>query len=328
MAIEHFKFEPLVSIIIPVYNGSDYMREAIDSALAQTYKKIEVIVVNDGSMDDGKTDRIARSYGDKIRYFSKENGGVSTALNKGIIEAKGEYISWLSHDDVYIKDKIMRQVQYLNEHFNEGIDRWILYSNYSIIDENSRKIGTMKNPPTAPEQFYEALLSKPEFVMNGCTALIPRNAFECVGLFNEKLRTSQDYDMWLRLNKKFDFILMDEYLVLYRHHGKQGTNVMSKRFRRESEEFYYNALDLYDEKDPKFSFRSLAKATLGLKRRRCDRAYARAYKMASSKKKTFAERCYLLYSRLWNWRFRALYWGNIKMLPGRVMKRKGTRNGK
>ena len=95
---------PLVSIIIPVYNGEKYMREAIDSALNQTYKNIEVIVVNDGSKDN--TDEIALSYGDKIRYFKKENGGVSTALNLGIKEMKGEYFCWLSHDDVYEYNKV------------------------------------------------------------------------------------------------------------------------------------------------------------------------------------------------------------------------------
>ena len=73
---------PKVSIIIPVYNGENYLREAIDSALAQTYKNFEVIVVNDGSSD--KTDEICKSYGSRIRYFKKENGGVSTALNLGI----------------------------------------------------------------------------------------------------------------------------------------------------------------------------------------------------------------------------------------------------
>ena len=67
-------FNPKVSIVIPVYNGRNYMRDAIDSALAQTYKNIEVIVINDGSNDNGETDKIAKSYGNRIRYFSKENG--------------------------------------------------------------------------------------------------------------------------------------------------------------------------------------------------------------------------------------------------------------
>ena len=74
------QFTPNVSIVIPVYNGSNYVREAIDSALSQTYKNIEIIVVNDGSTDD--TDEICKSYGNKIRYFKKENGGVSTEIGR------------------------------------------------------------------------------------------------------------------------------------------------------------------------------------------------------------------------------------------------------
>ena len=100
-------FNPKVSIVIPVYNGSNYLREAIDSTLAQTYRNIEVIVVNDGSDDEGKTKTIARMYGDKIRYFSKVNGGVSSALNVGIKEMTGEYFSWLSHDDIYMPEKVI-----------------------------------------------------------------------------------------------------------------------------------------------------------------------------------------------------------------------------
>ena len=90
------KFNPLVSIVIPVFNGSNYLREAIDSALGQTYKSIEVIVVNDGSNDGGKTREIVLSYGGRVRYFEKENGGVASALNEGLKEMNGEYFSWLS----------------------------------------------------------------------------------------------------------------------------------------------------------------------------------------------------------------------------------------
>ena len=74
---------PRVSIVIPVYNGANYLREAIDSALAQTYKNVEIIVVNDGSTDNGETEQIAQSYGDRIRYFRKENGGVSSGTCTG-----------------------------------------------------------------------------------------------------------------------------------------------------------------------------------------------------------------------------------------------------
>ena len=89
-----------------------------NSALSQTYKNIEVIVVNDGSNDDGKTEEIALSYGNKIRYFYKENGGVSSALNCGIRAMHGEFFSWLSHDDVYFETKVEKQ-----------IDAWKLFNN-------------------------------------------------------------------------------------------------------------------------------------------------------------------------------------------------------
>ena len=109
------EFNPKVSIVIPVYNGANFLREAIESALAQTYENIEVIVVNDGSTDSGTTEEIARSYGDRLRYYHKENGGVASALNFGIREMRGEYFSWLSHDDVYYPNKVETQIQYLKK---------------------------------------------------------------------------------------------------------------------------------------------------------------------------------------------------------------------
>ena len=111
-----------VSIIIPVYNGERYLKEAIDSALAQTYSNLEVIVINDGSVD--RTEDIALSYGNKIRYFSKKNGGVASALNLGISVMQGEYFSWLSHDDIYLEDKIEKQMEILNNADNPNTIIW------------------------------------------------------------------------------------------------------------------------------------------------------------------------------------------------------------
>src|SRR5574344_1452707 len=103
------KNQYLVSIIIPVYNGSNYLKEAVESALEQTYKNIEIIIVNDGSNDNGITSKIAQSYVKNypktVKYFEKENGGVSTALNLAIKQMKGSYFSWLSHDDIYLPNK-------------------------------------------------------------------------------------------------------------------------------------------------------------------------------------------------------------------------------
>ena len=102
-----------VQIIIPVFNGENYVKDAIESALNQTYKNIEVLVVNDGSTD--ATEKICKSYGNKIQYFYKENGGVSSALNLAISQMKGEFFSWLSHDDLYYSNKIEEQINYINK---------------------------------------------------------------------------------------------------------------------------------------------------------------------------------------------------------------------
>ena len=82
---------PLVSVIIPVYNGGDYLAEAINSVLSQSYPNIEIIVVNDGSDDEDLTEKVALSFGERIRYFSKKNGGVSSALNFGLKKMKGDF---------------------------------------------------------------------------------------------------------------------------------------------------------------------------------------------------------------------------------------------
>jgi hypothetical protein len=209
-------FNPKVSIVIPVYNGSNYLREAIDSALAQTYKNIEVIVVNDGSTDGGKTEGVARSYGDQICYFSKGNGGVASALNLGIRKMKGEYFSWLSHDDVYYSEKIESQI----EHIKKTGKNVILYSDYEFIDHHAKIIKRKLIPRIETNRFRLALIvSDP---VNGCTALIHKDCFNQVGLFNEDLLTTQDYDMWFRLAQYYEFAHIPRVLLKSRLHPEQG----------------------------------------------------------------------------------------------------------
>lgn len=229
------EWNPLVSIIIPVYNGADYLREAIDSALAQTYPNIEVIVVNDGSTDGGMTEEIALSYGEKIRYFRKENGGVSSALNRGIREMTGEYFSWLSHDDVFYPDKTAVQVACLRD-FGGGV---ILYGDYDLIDQGSQFVGARRVRQTAPGTIYFALIM--EGAVNGCTVLVPRSCFAEVGVFDEKLRTSQDFDMWFRLAGKYGFRHIAKPLFKSRIHPGQGSLTIASHLA-EQNVLYINAL--------------------------------------------------------------------------------------
>ena len=122
-----------VSIIIPVFNGSEYLAEAINSALNQTYKNIEVLVINDGSTDGGKTEEIALSFGESIRYIKKKNGGVASALNLSLDYMTGDYFSWLSHDDLYTNNKIELEIKAMNENVNKNT---IIYSDYTVIYTN------------------------------------------------------------------------------------------------------------------------------------------------------------------------------------------------
>lgn len=109
-------YNPLVSIIIPVYNGVDFLREAIDNALTQSYNNIEILVINDGSNDKNKTEKIALSYGKKIKYYYKQKKGIASALNYGIKKMNGEYFSWLNRDSLYHVDKIYDQIEFFKKY--------------------------------------------------------------------------------------------------------------------------------------------------------------------------------------------------------------------
>lgn len=238
-------FTPLVSIIIPVYNGSNYLKQAINSALNQDYKNIEVLVINDGSTDQGATEKIAMAFQGKIRYISKANGGVSTALNAGIAAMKGDYFSWLSHDDLYRHDKISKQINLLS-----GLDAremHIAYSDYDIkFEEKGVSIPvSLKN--TGTESFRSKVAVGND--LNGCTMLIPKSAFDMVGFFNDELRCVQDYDMWFRLSSTYLFTHIPESLVIGRVHGEQTGVAVSFRARQENIEFRIkciNSLTLSD----------------------------------------------------------------------------------
>ena len=212
--------EPLVSIIIPVYNGDNFLSEAINSALNQSYKNTEIIVVNDGSTDDGKTEEIIRSYGDKVRYIRKENGGSSSALNVGIRNMNGDYFSWLSHDDVYYPDRTKRLVELLE---GKDIKKTVSICGFELIDEQGIEI-------FYPKKFFAGNLSAEQmldriqkgFNINGCGICISKNIMKEVGFFDETLRYVNDTDYWYRLiNLSTDFICTDERLVGSRIHDGQ-----------------------------------------------------------------------------------------------------------
>jgi glycosyltransferase involved in cell wall biosynthesis len=205
-------YKPKVSIVIPAYNASNYLAEAIESAMAQTYENIEIIVVNDGSKDNGETANVAEKYKDKIIYIEKENGGSSSALNCGIANMTGEWFSWLSHDDLYYTEKIETQINYMN---NLGLEQQELQSHVfftasELIDENGKCIRTPS--PNHEEKVSnqvqtilgnQYLIAEPtKYTFHGCSCLIHRSIFESIGGFDEKLRIVNVWNLFELVEQK------------------------------------------------------------------------------------------------------------------------------
>ncbi|MDR1612414.1 MAG: glycosyltransferase [Planctomycetota bacterium] len=217
---------PVVSIVIPVYNGSNYLRDAIDSALAQTYPHCEVIVVNDGSSDGGATAAIAGSYGGKIRYFAKDNGGVATAVNLGVRNMRGEYFSWLSHDDAYYPDKIGKQVAALRS----SPDRTaIVHSNLDYVFARNNKIVPMdylryERLESLTNGNYAAIF----FRIHGCSVLVHKSHFDRVGLYDESKLTTQDSWFLFHAMRGRRSLFVPDRLLMARIHDQQGQKVMTR----------------------------------------------------------------------------------------------------
>lgn len=242
---------PKVSIVIPAYNASNYLAEAIDSALAQTYQNVEIIVVNDGSKDNGATRDIALSYGDKIVYIEKENGGSSSALNMGIANMTGEWFSWLSHDDLYVPEKLEKQMAYIGTLQMNDLDvsKHVFFSASELIDASGKIIRAF-NPQKSRKLAEKVnsfshnghLIAEPTvYNFHGCSCLVHKSAFEDVGNFDEKLRLLNDLDMWFRLyasNYKIHYI--PEPLVKGRIHANQVSKSIGFSYHNPEQDMFWS----------------------------------------------------------------------------------------
>ncbi|WP_261132645.1 glycosyltransferase [Bacillus sp. Marseille-Q3570] len=210
---------PLISVVIPFYNCA-FVDQAIQSVLRQTYRKFEIIVVDDGSSEH-KT--LLNPFLNQISYISKENGGTATALNTGMQAAKGELVAWLSSDDIFLPEKLYKQVSFMR---TTGAD--MVYTNFNLIDETSQIY--KKDVGLILDQRIDFLKQlQKSCPVNGSTVLLRRELFTSVGWFDETLKYTQDYDMWIRMAAKFKMNVLNESLLNYRIHDKMG----SKKYVKE-----------------------------------------------------------------------------------------------
>lgn len=195
----------LVSCIVPVYNGERYLGEAIESILAQTYRPVEVIVVDDGSTD--RSGDIARSYGESVRCVRQDNAGPAAALNRGISEASGELLAFLAADDLWAKDKLSRQIDVLASNPELGLcvthiqNFWV-----KELEDEAR-------------QFENHRIAQPMPGYLCVTMLAWAEVFRQVGVFNADLAHGNDLDWFSRAREEgIQMEMLDEVLVHRRLH--------------------------------------------------------------------------------------------------------------
>ena len=211
--------EPLVSVIIPLYNYEKYIASCIESILNQDYCDIEIIIIDDCSTDNSyKIAKKFRSSNVFTKKFSK-NHGYSKAKNAGIIRSKGEYISILDADDMYTKDSISVRVKVMLENDSEFVhaDSIPIYGDKTL--EQCYKI---KNP--------EVLQSPSKYEIHAQTVMVKRNLYQKFGLYDERLRSRSDREMWWRFfgqSEKDKSSVLRSYVnhpvVYYRHHNSSMT---------------------------------------------------------------------------------------------------------
>ncbi|MFB2881907.1 glycosyltransferase [Floridanema aerugineum] len=200
---------PLISVIIPVYNGEKTIQETVESVLNQTFKDWELIIINDGSQD-ATLDIVSRIEDPRIKVFSYPNAGLATSRNRGIDRASGEFISFLDADDLWTADKLELQLKALQENSQAAV----AYSWTDLIDESSKFIRPSSHI-TANGDVYARLLLV-NFLENGSNPLICKQALTEVGGFDESLSGAADWDLWLRLAVRYQFVAVPYSQILYR----------------------------------------------------------------------------------------------------------------
>lgn len=222
---------PLVSVIIPAYNCADYIGETIGSILGQKdVHDIEIIVVNDGSVD--ATGDVARSYGGCVRVIDQSNSGVSVARNRGIKEARGEFLALVDHDDYWLSNKLANQLQAFQDRPEVGAvftDFVWWYPNeddgrFEKPDESDGSAGAPAIDEDYSGWIYHQMLLD-SWVLTS-TALVRSSVVRSIGGFDETLPLSEDWDFWLRVSLDFQFLKLKEATTLYRQHPTQGSRVI------------------------------------------------------------------------------------------------------
>lgn len=239
---------PLVSIIIPVFNGEEYLRESLDSIVGQTYSHTEVLVMDDASTD-GTPDVIA-AYGEKVRqYRQPSNRGIYGNMNDGIAMARGDHIAIYHSDDVYDPRIVEREVEFLGRHPEAGA----VFCQDIFIDPQGRERGRLELVPEVrggrPLDYrtvFNALLTHRNRFLRCPSCMVRASVYKDVGTYRDReFRNTSDLEMYLRIGRKYPIGILEEHLFHYRWgHGNSGQRY---RHLRTDSDRYFPIMDLYLE---------------------------------------------------------------------------------
>ncbi|MEO6697217.1 MAG: glycosyltransferase [Gammaproteobacteria bacterium] len=207
--------DSIISVIIPCFNGERYLTEAVNSALGQTYRPVEVVVVNDGSTDGSAA--VMASYGERIRVVRQANAGLPAARNSGIRASRGQLFAFLDADD------------YWRENFLEQMARALTQTGAAVAYCGWRNVGLPdgRGKPFIPPD-YEHEPDRLARLVGGVrwpvhAALVRRDVAESVGGFDPKWTSCEDFAFWIRAATGYPLVRVPEVLAFYRHHGEQMT---------------------------------------------------------------------------------------------------------
>lgn len=231
---------PLVSVIIPVYNAERYIGRAIKSALSQTYRDIEIIVVDDGSTD--RTAEIIQSFKDpRIRCIYQQNKGLGSARNAGIRESRGKYITNLDADDEYLPEKVAKQVEF----FERNPEYKAVYCNtLQFYSDAPDRLFKKRGPHPSGDIFPDLLHSS---VINPNTVMLAKEVYEKIGMVDERRDSPEDWELWLRIaGAGYKFGYVDSALVKVEMRKDSKTtpevNLQAKKYLLEIFEKLFSAM--------------------------------------------------------------------------------------
>lgn len=220
---------PMVSVVIPAFNGAEFIGETIESILAQTYRPLEVLVVDDGSTD--RTAAVVQRFGEPVRYIRQENAGTAAARNHAVAHSRGVFIALLDQDDLWVAHKLERQIVRFSEDPRIGL----VFAGIEFFETHSGRITSTYFP--APELTLRDLLG--HVVLPVQTIVFRKSALEKIGPFDTTLGGTDDWDIGIRMAAEFRMVGVDEILGRVRLHStQQGRN---------TDRMFHNAMRVLDK---------------------------------------------------------------------------------